>query len=564
MKDAVVLLAASLLLVLSPILAVAQIPLGSTFVSGGGPPPGTIDITNPPPATGLAKAFCNNSNDDQPAFQAAINYVSNQANGYSTITVPANVTCLLNTIQVNQLPNFTITLVMAPNVTLQGLGTGASRPTLLQGPGGRPAPCSYNCTPYMIGFNRGPRWDKQGTGAFKAINPVAAGASFVTVQTLADANSFNAGDYAVVIGQNPNLPGCQGSPCDIMEEEFHTVQSVNTSNGQITLVDPIDWTYPPPGTTGRQPYIITANAGALTHVTFKNFVVRGAAGELTDQLVYSDIENCDFINDATIGAWSFTDQGNAQEYTTFKNNLIQILGSGSSSGISRDNPQRSSAYNTFDSNTYGESAGHTYCCWGEAEFPRHETYTNNTIWTNPGTSAPVDGFDVSGLHIKIGGLTVGSANTFNEVAGGNWNQSSLTGMILDDVPATTNEGQNADLFRGDVQIIGNTILNCVASGAYCINLDGTGNSASTSSGMGNTVNNNTITIINNNNANGIGTNRGATTAIINNNTINVGSGVGINWGTGMNTPCSVQGNTTVPAGRYGTLPGSPCIVSGNN
>jgi len=453
-------------------------------------------------------AKCDGATDDRAAIQAALNAAA--AAGGGTVTLPGS-TCLLNSFQPDAHPWGFHNLSIPSLVTLQGATNSQGAPTsrLLQGPGGRQLiqniPGAQAIGNSVIEVGNHPSYVSFQSGPFFALQAMAVASPTVTLLTPAQAAKCKAGDYVAIYEYTAG---------DVLPAQMTQLTAVNTTSGQLTLLDPVIRAF-------AKPSIANVNSNAAHDVAINNVIVQGVLPLTITETFNFSASNNQFLNDTSIGGNNvYENLLNTVEHFKFTGNTFAPV-----SGtyyLTQELTQRDSQNGVWDSNTF-QVAG-----VGFGEYGANITMTNNHFFLHIGPTQ-VGGVSFGGQNVVFKGNDVHTIG--NQTGGQGW------GFLVTDVYACC--GYHA--YTGNIQILNNAIQ-CVADGNNCLLLDTWG---------GAVVSGNTIT------ATGSATGINAVIpAQITNNTINIGSGTGIllqPWA----TAATVSGNTLSGTGPFGIYVADP-------
>jgi Pectate lyase superfamily protein len=374
-------------------------------------------------------------NDSRPAIQRAIDTVA--AAGGGIVTLPTG-TYLLNSYRKGVHPWIFYNILVPSNVTL----AGSPGTLLLQGPGGRaPLPRDAKWISNVVLAVGTPNFatitfQKQSfNGGFHPLNATRANDRVVTLSSLADTTRFRVGDYVAIYEK---VIG------DVLPTEMSQLTSVDQHTGELGLAYPLARGF-------LTPSIAEVTKLATSHVSLRNLIIQGTLPLMVTEVFDFSASGCRFIYDATVGGSNNIGPLNANSIRGFHmvDSSFEPVGS-----VYRgmELPQRNSQDVVFEDVTFKVKST------GFGEYGAHWILRHNHFWLFP------DSTSVAG--IALGGLDV----TFrdNDVHGENITAGNGRGSLIMDIYAGL---LSYWTYTGGIQIT-NNVIECVASGSYCVSLSG--------------------------------------------------------------------------------------------
>lgn len=370
--------------------------------------------------------------DSRPAIQRAIDTVA--AAGGGTVTIPAG-TYLLDSYAKSSHPWIFYNILVPSNVTL----AGSPGTLLLQGAGGRAplpprAPHVANIVLAVgtrnfsaITFQR-----PLDNGGFHLLNATHADDRTVTLSAPAESAQFRTGDYVAIYEK---VTG------DVIPTELSQVTSVGQNTGELGLAFPLARGFVTPS-------IAIVTQLATSHVSLKNLVIKGTYPLAVTETFDLTVSNCHFFYDGTIGGLNSIGPLDANSIRGF--HMVDSSFEPVGSVYARmELPQRNSQDVVFENVTFKVKST------GFAEYGAHWKLIHNHFWLSP------DSTQANGL--ALGGLDVTFSD--NDVHGGNLTGGNGRGSLIMDYYALS----PYVAYVGGIQIT-NNVIDCVATGSYCLSL----------------------------------------------------------------------------------------------
>jgi len=370
--------------------------------------------------------------DSREAIQRAIDTVA--AAGGGVVTFPSG-SYLLNSYRKSTHPWIFYNLLVPSNVTL----LGSSQTMLLQGGSGR-APLIPGAKRVLnIVVSVGTRSFAQITfqnpslnGGFYSLNPTQANDRTVTLAAASDVARFRAGDYVAIY---------ESTTGGVIATELSQLTSVNQSTGEVGVAFPLARGF-------STPSIAQVTQLATRHVSLQNLAVQGTIPLAVTETFDFTVSNCRFIYDGTVGGSNTIGPLDANSVRGFHmvDSSFEPVGS---VYAGMELPQRNSQDVVFENVTFKVKSA------GFAEGAAHWSLTHSHFWLFPDPTV-VSSITLGGLDVTFSDNDVHGG----EITGGNGGGS----LILDFNGAAKYLG-----YEGGIQIR-NNVIECVASGGYCVSV----------------------------------------------------------------------------------------------
>ena len=269
-------------------------------------------------------------------------------------------------------------------------------------------------------------------GGFHLLNTTHANDRAVTLSASSETAQFRTGDYVAIYEK---ITG------DVIPTELSQVTSVDQKTAELGLAFPLARGF-------ATPSIAVVTQLATRHVSLRNLVIKGTYPLAVTETFDLTVVNCHFFYDGTIGGLNNIGPLDANSIRGFHmaDSSFEPVGS---VYARMELPQRNSQDVVFENVTFKVKST------GFGEYGAHWKLIHNHFWLSPDPTQAVG--------IALGGLDVTFSD--NDVHGGNITGGNGRGSLIVDYYGLS----PYVAYVGGIQIT-NNVIECVASGSYCVSL----------------------------------------------------------------------------------------------